>query len=147
MVCNEIVKLGCIFAFILVLEVSLLALILKDFLPFCLKLSSTKKFTIFYSCLCLEHWWIPSNSNLEIYLSHFPFELILYKTWEIFGEKWSKNVANVLQLYLILLTIELKGTVHDPTVVESSHGQSLLVDQALWQSSISCVNTTHSVWL
>jgi hypothetical protein len=90
---------------------------LKDFFPALLKFGSGQKFTIFDSCLCAKEWGVSSNTNFEVNLSHFPFELIFDKIWKVFGYQGKEDVANVFQLPFKLFTVELKRTIHYSTIV------------------------------
>ena len=71
-----------------------------------------------------KHGGVPIP-ELRIYFAHFPVEVVPVELREVFGDDLQEVPANLLELARIVIAVELKGTVHDPAVVECGYHQRM----------------------
>ena len=64
---------------------------------------------------------VSAHSDFLINFSQRPLEFLFIKIGEIGRNKLYKDVAELLQFFFIFLTVELKGIVHDITVIEGGN--------------------------
>lgn len=83
MIHNEVVQPSCLFLSLLKLNTIIFTTDFEYFIPFFKKLNSVQKSIILYASLRLKHCRVSPNSDLQIYLAHFPFELLFIEIGDI----------------------------------------------------------------
>lgn len=95
----------------------------EDLFPLLTELSTAhNKIIVSDAHVKVKHGGVPI-SELRIYFSHFPVEIVPVELREVLGDHLQEMPANIFELARIVIAVELKGTVHDPAVVERGYHQ------------------------
>ena len=95
----------------------------EDLLPLLTELSTVhNKIIVSDPHVKGKHGGVPIP-ELRIYFAHFPVEVINVELREVLGDHIQEVPANLFELTRIVVAVELKGTVHDPAVVERGYHQ------------------------
>ena len=119
---GDIISFGNLLFWILVFDVKLWYFSFEDFFPFLFKAFTRHELVVFDASFKIEHGGI-SASEFKVNSAHLPLESFRVEAREVGGKQLNELFTDVLEFSHVVVAIELKGTVHDPAVVESGYCQ------------------------
>lgn len=122
MIHRDIILLRGLFLLLLVLNFELGHLPLEHLLPLLTKSLHIDKLVIFDPRIEIEHRRVPVP-KLKIYFARLPLEVGFVELGKVLWEQINEFFADILQLCVVIVTVELKRTVHDTAVVERGHSK------------------------
>jgi len=118
---QEVVESGLESFLILKLKFIRFWYILKLLVPYFFIFFFRDEFVADDACLAIEGGGIPAHPNSLVDFAHLPPEVSFVETCDVGRDERHEYLAELCQLFLELGTVELKGVVHDVTVVEGRH--------------------------
>ena len=118
---DEVVESGWIFLLLWEGDFFGFRYFLELLLPFGLEFFFAHKAIVFNSNMDSKGRAVSAHSDFLINFSQRPLEFLFIKIGEIGRNKLYKDVAELLQFFFIFLAVELKGIVHDITVIEGGN--------------------------
>lgn len=135
MVHDEIIQLHILLLLFLPFTLNIWHVMLELDFPFMIKFLTSDPSSPKYAHISIKHMRVSSFFESFLKFAHLPFECLLIKFRNVLSKQLSKDLANSLQFFLILLEVELERTKSNSTVIQCCYCQTALPHH-LWSLDI-----------